>query len=297
MKHLSNFVWEEPNRANTPPLHIANSGARTSSLTGVKWLSDSEFITNHRSGLRIAYFDLKKKKTPIFIGVLPHLTDDVSAKEISEGVWEVAVSGCWVAPYSILTFDRNNGFHYEWTAKKKDHTFCHGVEYDESGALWLGLHTGKKPRIQKVNINGSLKVWKLPKPWGCRKICFDKSGIAYAIAVSNVPQLKAYSESRTSVWRLDPDGPKTFLRSPRWEKVLDIDKMHSDSGQIINGVIWLPDQLNNKLVGVDLMDGRRHEDFSHVTLDFPHGIDINANNTIAVSNYGTSNVTLFAPEA
>ena len=58
-------VWEEPNRANSPELHIGKSGGRYSTLTGVGWVDDQTFIVNHRCGLRMAVFDTNDAREPI----------------------------------------------------------------------------------------------------------------------------------------------------------------------------------------------------------------------------------------
>jgi hypothetical protein len=89
------ITWNEPNRAQTKPLHIANRGARFSTLTGVTWLDNHRYLVAHRSGLRIALFSTQKINQPIKTFELPHLVDDISSKRIDQENWEVIVSGCW----------------------------------------------------------------------------------------------------------------------------------------------------------------------------------------------------------
>ncbi len=266
--------WEEPNRRNTPPLHIASRGDRFSTLTGVWWIDEFRYVVNHRSGLRIALFDLRAGDKPIAMAPIPHLTDDIAVKPLSDNQWEIAVSGCWDCTYSIfkLTLGETPQLQIDSTKYHLDRSFCHGVAYDSIGQLWLAIHTGENPRIEV-----SESSWKLPEPWGARDICIDESSNqAYAVAVSNNPQLSSYKHAATSIWKLDS-------RSQTWNQIGMIKSMHADACQIYKDRIWIPDQLNDRVLGVDI----HQNDF-----DFPHGLGISPKGMLAVTNYGASSITL-----
>lgn len=192
--------WEEPNREQAPPLHFANRGARYPTLTGVAWLSEFEFVVVHRCGFRLAVFDTRLGADPVCMSETPHRADDVAAKEIGSGRWEVAVSGCYdaVCTTYVLELGRHKTLKPRQTLWPLDRTFSHGIKYDPCGKLCISFHTGEDPRIA---IAG--KVWRIPKPWGARNVCFDRDGdVCYAVAVSHNPQLAGYEKTATSIWAL-----------------------------------------------------------------------------------------------
>jgi len=285
-----NFKWDEPNRRNTPPLHIAKHGARFSTLTGVHWLDNNFFIVNHRSGLRMALFDKRKNNAPISITDLLHLTDDIAAKKINEDTWEIAVSGCWDCEFSLFKLNiKTHTFEFIYTRAHKNKTFCHGVAYDDYGRLWLALHTGEYPRIEAVDKD----VWKLPKPWGARDICFDiDNHKAFAVAVSSNPKLTSYEQAKVSVWEYQLNEPKRIFFKKKWKKIIEINNLHSDACAIYKGRIWLPDQLNDRVLAISL-DNYNITTVSNLDFDFPHGISVSEDGMVAVTNYGSSAVILF----
>ncbi len=280
---ISSISWVEPNRANTPPLHIASSGARYSTLTGVWWLNDHLFVVNHRSGLRVALFDLRAADNPMLTATLPHLTDDIAARKIGDDVWEVAVSGCWDAAFSILrlTTGGKPKFKLVHTQPHKDRTFCHGVAYGQNGVLALAYHTGANPHIRIGN-----QVWKLPAPWGARDICFDKnSGDYYSVAVSENPKKAAYKSADTSIWILKKGVDV-------WRQTHTLEGVHSDTCQVFGEKLWIPDQNNDALLGICIKREEPTVTVKSPSFDFPHGISVSSQGLLAVTNYGSSAISL-----
>jgi hypothetical protein len=292
MKLLKSFPWIVPNNANTPPLFIADSGTRFSTLTGVKWLNDDLFVVNHRSGLKMAIFNIHNKNPePINSCNLPHLTDDIDAKKINDNTYEIAVSGCWAAHYTILQYNmKSNIIRMISTQKKVNESFVHGVTYSPAGDLWLGIHTGKDPRV--VNVTKRQK-WKLPPPWGTRKVIFDPANIdnAYAIAVSSNPKLTEYSDATTSVWKLNKRSG-LFSFTSRFFHIKDYPDIHSDSACIHGSHLFLLDQRDNSVIKISMDTFEIMEIFKHPSIDFPHGVSINSHGDILVCNYGNSEVNL-----
>lgn len=280
----SQIIWKEPNRAGSPPLHIASRGERFSTLTGVLWIDEFRLLVNHRDGLRIALFDIRHGAEPVAITAIPHLTDDIAAKQLDENLWEVVVSGCWNAIYSIyhMHVGKEIKFQIISTYYHKDKTFCHGVAYGKNGDLCLAFHTGENPRIQIAN-----KTWILPKPWGARDVCYDPvSEKYYAIAVSANPQLKSYNKTSTSIWVYDS-------KSDNWQINNLIEEMHSDSCQVYQGKLWLPDQKADRILAICLKNEKPTLTIKSDCFDFPHGLGISSKGLLAVTNYGNSSVALF----
>jgi len=280
---VSEITWREPNRANTPPLHIASRGERFSTLTGVCWLDEHRFLVNHRSGLRMALFDLREGRSPVLVVPLPHLTDDIAAHRTADGVYEVAVSGCWEAACSRyrLELAEKTAITLLETREARDRTFCHGVAYDARGTLCLSFHTGVDPRIEIGEATS-----RLPAPWGARDLCCDpRSGRYFAVAVSRNPQRRAYGKTGTSLWSMLPGAAD-------WRQVATIDGVHADACQVHRGRIWLPDQKGDRVLGICLEGERPPVVLRGPCFDFPHGLGISASGMLAVTNYGSSSIAL-----
>jgi len=279
-------VWEEPNVAETPTLHIGESGERYSTLTGVSWLDNETFIVNHRSGLKMAIFDLKDPSMPVWTGALDYPTDDIAAKRIDATTWEVCVSGCWSAVYGRYQIRRSATDMHAYEARLLEtlahaqRDFCHGVDYDDEN-LCYSIHTGKRPRVTI-----GVKTYKLPFPWGVRDMCFDRKRNRHIlVAVSANPKKTAYGNVVTSLWTLSKGATK-------WECLSCFNNFHSDALDVCGDHIWLPDQLNDHLVAVDAETGKAVKRYSGDSLSFPHGLGISPDGMIAVTNYGTSSVTI-----
>lgn len=280
---VSQITWTEPNRAGTPPLHIASRGERFSTVTGVWWIDEFRFVANHRSGLRVALFDIRQPERPVAVGEVPHLSDDVAARRIGENTWEIAVSGCWAVACSIfhLTIGDDTRFHWVSTTDRKDMTFSHGVAFGKAGALCLTFHTGENPRIEIGD-----KCWRLPEPWGARDVCYDEvSDTYYAVAVSANPQRIAYEKTSTSVWKLDAN-------SDDWQMIEEAQGMHSDACQVYKGRLWLPNQHSDGVVAFGLNGATSIPLISGDGFDFPHGLGVSEQGILAVTNYGNSTITL-----
>lgn len=283
------ILWEEPNRANTPPLHIASRGDRYSSLTGVWWLDGDRFVVNHRSGLRLAMFDLRQGDEPVFITSIPHLTDDVAAFSIGGEKWDVAVSGCWASSYSRYSLS-NKGFDLletksesrwpRFISKFLRKTFCHGVTYSKEGHLIVTYHTGANPRICNVTTK---KEWTLPTPWGARDACYDGDGNLYVVANTANPARRAYTETSAAVWKLDDNS---------FELVAESIGAHFDACAIYNGLLYANNQHDDCVSVFDLKSGKELEPLNDSEYCFPHGIAISPTGILAVTNYGTSTVVL-----
>lgn len=280
---VTRIIWKEPNRAKSLPLHIASRGERYSTLTGVWWIDEFRFLVNHRDGLRLALFDIRKNAAPLAVALIPHLSDDIAAKKLDGDLWEIAVSGCWEAACSIyhLTIGDEFKFQFISTSAQQDKTFCHGVAYDEIGNLCLAYHTGINPRIEIGN-----KTWVIPKPWGVRDVCHDaESQDYYAVAVSANPQRSAYAKTATSIWiyRSEPD---------EWKMIKTINDMHSDACQVYQGRLWLPDQKADRVLGVPLTKEKQPAVVKGACFNFPHGLSISKQGILAVTNYGSSDVVM-----
>jgi len=72
---LKIIQWKEPNHRNDPPLHIAKSGERFSTVTGVSWLDDFRFVAAHRNGLAIAVFDIRLSEPLLKVQSIKHFSD------------------------------------------------------------------------------------------------------------------------------------------------------------------------------------------------------------------------------
>lgn len=283
MIQLKIMKWEQPNRALTPVLHIADRGARYSTLTGVSWLNEFQYLVAHRSGLSLGFFDLREKSGPLKVFALPHLTDDIACKPVGYQTWEVTVSGCWEAISSTFEFALIDGpeLHQKSKRAHSERTFSHGVRYDQKGELCLALHTGVDPRIEL-----SQKVFRLPHPWGARCVCFDPQNQAYfAVAVCANPKPEKYDHTSTSVWSLEAGATE-------WKMIYTIDNAHSDACEIYRNRIWLPDQKNDRVLGICLENTHKPIALKAKCFDFPHGLSISSQGTMAVTNYGNSSVVL-----
>ena len=277
------IVWKEPNRAQTPPLHIASRGERYSTLTGAWWIDEYRIAVNHRSGLRIAIFDIRDASKPIVIAEIPHLSDDIAAKFITENYWEISVSGCWEEAYSVykLVMKSEPEMSLQYTKHHKDRTFSHGVAYGKNGELCVAFHTGNNPRIEISD-----KAWKLPEPWGARDVCYDyENDKYYAIAVSHNPQKSSYQNTSTSVWTYEADIDD-------WKIASKISGVHSDACQVYRGRLWIPDQKGDRVFGLDLSQKSHPITLSGKCFNFPHGLAISDFGMLAVTNYGNSSITL-----
>lgn len=284
MSFIRSIAWEERNRRNTPPLHITSHGERFSTLTGVKWLDKSRFVVAHRSGLRMALFDMHQGDVPVTIARIPHLSDSLTAKRIGDETWEIAVSGCWDYAYSLhrLSTQGSPGFKLIDVKHATDRTFCHGVVYDAAGNLWLSFSTGENPRIEVGGV-----AWRLPAPWGARDVCIDEgSGLVYCVAVSKNPLPTAYTQTATSIWQYD-------AAASSWNMIHAMEDVHSDACRIHAGTIWLPDQAGNRVFGIDLNGRMVPTVIQDEHLDFPHGLDISKAGILAVANYGNSSLALY----
>jgi hypothetical protein len=290
MKPVLDIKWEEPNRTGAPALHIGENGARSDTLTGVKWLSETQFMVAHRNGCRLGYFDVRKSMSPLVTQVVSHATDILDIKKISDSEYEVAVSGCWDVLFSTFTLNiQDDTLKYKKTVKHKNRSFSHGVRYQKNGEIWLALHTGRHPRID----NGR-KSWKLPSPWGARDVFFnDENTKVYAIAVSKSPRLEKNQNPSISIWSFDLNQKDTFFKKQKWVKVYELSDCHADSAQIYKEIFWFPDQLNDVVIGVDINKGEIIHRITYENMTFPHGISISSNGLMAIANYGTSNICIF----
>ncbi len=282
IRKVGSVRWEEPNRSEESPLHIAARGQRESTITGVAWLDEYRFVANHRNGKRVALFDLRAPRNPVAAAELPNLTDNVDVRPVSPGLWEVVTSDCWRGAFTklLLTDAGQPSFELLETVWKNDRTFCHGANYGPDGRLWLAMNVGRRPRIECYGE----RSWALPAPWGARGICFDPlSGRPYALANSSNPKKQSYSEVDVSIWTLSPDKDD-------WVPCARLEHTHADCGAIYKGRLWLNDQHGDRVLGLDL--SRREKpillqgDFS-----FPHGVAISPAGILAVTNYGSSSIT------
>ena len=277
------IIWEQPNRANTPELQIGRSGGRYSTLTGVWWLDSRRYIVAHRSGLKIAVFSTDDMNCPQWTADIDHLSDDIAAKRLNSKKWEISISGCWSCIYSRYELSFETSFEIEKleVVKSKTSDFCHGVAYDTNGQLCHSIHTGVDPRVTIAD-----KVYRLRAPWGVRDLCHDPYRKRYvAIAVSSNPRRRVYNGVKSSIWTCDEVGSK-------WSCLAVYDGVHSDAIDIWGEHIWIPDQLGDRLLALKAETGEIDYIVSGDCIDFPHGIGISSQGTIAVTNYGSSSVLL-----
>lgn len=289
---LKYVVWEEPNRADSPPLHIGTSGERYSTVTGVWWLDPSSLVVAHRDGLRIGVFETDRFDAPVLVSEVAHLTDDIAAKPIGAGVWEVAVSGCWTSIYSRFTLRRTADGLHGWTITPLDtkvsptKDFCHGIAYNKNGQLCWSIHTGKAPRFTVGDA-----LYSLPPPWGVRDICDDRArGRHLAVAVSANPKRAAYQGVVTTIW-YQADTERG------WHCLAALQGVHADALDVWGKHIWIPDQLGDRLLAIDADTGEITAIYSGNCLDFPHGLGISEEGLMAVTNYGSSSIVLLDVDA
>lgn len=278
--------WEEPNRNGLEPLHIGTHGDRHSTVTGVAWLDEHRLVANHRNGLRIALFDIRRSSQPILTAELPNLTDNVAVKPVNQDVWELTVSDCWAAAYTQLRLDvrKEPSFTLLYTHWFNRRSFCHGVSYDLSGALWLAFSTGAYPRIEQAGK----RAWRLPKPWGARYVCFDPlSGDAYAISNAKQPTTAAYEETQMRVFKLAHGNDV-------WMPFTTVKEVHSDCAAVYAGRLWVNDQHGDRVVGISLDPADKSTRIIKTPLlSFPHGVAVSNDGQMAVANYGNSTITVF----
>ena len=279
-------VWEEPDRGKGMPLQIGKSGKRDSTVTGVWWLDENLFIAAHRNGCRIAIFDKRSMDEPIWKMPVDHLSDDIATKQTGPNRWEVLVSGCWACVYTKIELTRSNETGFSGTVievlEHEQRDFCHGVAYDPAGQQCYSIHTGLDPRI----AIGS-QVTRLPAPWGARDICFDAKRDRYlAVAVSSNPKRRSYSEVTGSLWTLAKGASE-------WSCLGVYPGVHSDALDVLGDEIWMPDQSKNSVLAVDASTGEMRTAYDGDAVDFPHGIAVSPVGDIALTNYGSSSVTVF----
>tara|TARA_R110001599_G_scaffold353527_1_gene593625 strand:+ start:71301 stop:72338 length:1038 start_codon:yes stop_codon:yes gene_type:complete len=280
---VQTIPWEEPNRADTPPLHIGGSGERFSTLTGVWWLDDQRLVVNHRSGLRLALFDLSQDNPKIGAAEIGHLTDNIAALRLFENEWEIAVAGCWASAYSLFIMHDKPGdassvtFTLKETCAHKSKDFSHGVSYDSEDRLCLAFHTGENPRIEIGKA-----VYKLPAPWGARDLCFDPlTNCHYAVAVSTNPRRSSYKDVMTTIWALQKDAAE-------WYILCGLENVHSDTCDVYRGRVWIPDQAGDRALGVNIQTGAVEIILTGESFDFPHGLSVSKGGKLAIVNYGSS---------
>jgi len=279
---MRKISWNEPNRVNLPLLHISSAGQRNSSLAGVRWIDRYRFIANHNIGLRLALFDTRLDTGPVVIADTTHRTDDLDLKKVGPDLYEIVVSGCWDAAYSLFQFidGEEPRLEYISTKKNKDRSFSHGVSYDHQGRICTTYSTGLSPRIE---IEG--KSWVLPRPWGARFVTFSDSARGwYAVCTSETPKQNSYKTVDSSVWVYDPEADG-------WIMKVKISGVHSDSCQFYNGRLWLADQVGDRIIAVDL-ENRKKMEIKGEGLTFPHGLAISKEGMLAVTNYGDSSISL-----
>ena len=284
---LSSATWIEPNRLGNPPLHIAQKGQRFATITGVSWLDDSTYIALHRNGQRIGVFDLEGSGTPVFVFEVTHQADDIAAQPSGPEAWKVAVSGCWKLSYSTFNLRRTGGgFEMQHDVSHKDASrgFSHGVSFNHLGQVCYAIQAGADPRI----VIGT-EIHRLPRPWGPRKVIFDHFRRRYlAVAVSTNASRKAYVGGQTTVWSA-PEG------EGEWRCLISVGGVHSDSIGVSEDHIWLPDQNGDRLLLLDAKTGKLQSVLASENLDFPHGLEVSADGKVAVTNYGSSSVSVFSP--
>jgi len=274
--------WNVPFKTNNELLHIADRGARLSTVTGISWLNDSVYLLAHQLGRMIALFDINLGDQPIKSFEVPHLIDDISSREIGPNIWEVSVSGCW--DVISTTFELNLSMEPQLTTMSrrahKERTFSHGVRYIEN-QLCIAFSTGKDPRIEIAD-----RIYRLPSPWCARCICFDEiSGSYFAVAGSSTPKKTLYTETSASVWLLERG-------SEQWIMKFNIKESHSDACEIYKDRIWLPDQKNDRVLGLCLKNKYKTIVLSGKCFDFPHGLSVSPSGTLGVTNYGNSTAVL-----
>lgn len=106
------------------------------------------------------------------------------------------------------------------------------------------------------------------------------------LAGSEVPKLMAYEPPETSIWRLDS-------QTQAWQMIWRTKKMHADACQFYGDTFWLTDQMNHRVLGIDLSGKQPIQALTSPLLDFPHGLSISDQGMLAVTNYGSSSIVLF----
>lgn len=280
---IKQIIWNEDNPRNDDPLHIANRGARYSTVTGVTWLNDQLFVAAHRNGLGIALFDLNSPEKPLLVKKIKHLSDDIASYQINETSWELIVSGCWEFSYTkyILTLSEDPQIRLLEVRYHKDKTFCHGVDYDIHGDPILSYSTGHNPRVEFKHTQ-----WLLPGTWGARDTCLSpETGNLYAIAVSEDPKKQSYKTTASSIWQFDQVRNEWFLFK-------EIKDTHTDACCIYNNRIWLGDQKSDRVLGFCLDKKQDAIILKSKLFNFPHGLAVSKQGIMAVTNYGTSSISL-----
>lgn len=286
MRNLScvgQIEWQEPNRLKLDPLYIANRGSRASTVTGVVWLGDNLVVANHRDGMRVALFDVSTGGMLAHAAV-PHLNDSCDARVVAPGVWEIVLSGCWEAAFSIYRLSLNGAPRFDLirTHWFNNRSFCHGATWSSDGKVWLSFMTGRDPRIE---IFPRGKIWRLPSPWGSRGICFDGgSEEVWCVANSNTPKKTSFERTGMTIFRKRP-------LEEEWESFFSIEQVHGDCVVLHKGRLWVNDQYGDRLLRVDA-EGKA-EFFGSDMLSFPHALAISGNSILAVTNYGSSDIVFF----
>lgn len=277
------IYWELPNRRDDHPLHISTHGTRYSTVTGVSWLDENSFVGAHRNGLSIGYFNLLSEKPLICEIDIHHMPDKISAKKISSGLFELAVSGSWECEASIYLLNTTEAckIHKIDTLVNQSLTFSHGVYYSPHGELLICFSSGEDPRISIGK-----QVIYLPKPFGPRDIYWCAAIKKYFIVgVSENPKTDSYQDVRTGIW--------TYHHSGKIELFKLLEGIHSDSICVYGDYLYLTDQGHHRII---LINSRTDEHYNITSnhIQFPHDIKISDRGKIAVANYGNSSITIFS---
>jgi hypothetical protein len=275
--------WAEPNPRNDPTLHIADRGARHSTVTGVTWLNNSLFVAAHRNGMKIAMFDVRESLPLIKSFGVPHLSDSVASKKIDENTWEIILSGCWECALTKYLLQINPKPEFKLIGIKKhiDKSFCHGVGYDSNSKPILSYHTGQDPRIESKN-----HTWRLPAPYGARHVCLHPdNGQLYAIAVSQNPKRLSYESTQTAIFAHDK-------LSNNFKLIYKLKNVHADACKIFKNRLWINDQKSDRVIGIHLEDKNSTIELKGKCFSFPHGLDVSNKGILAVTNYGSTSIAL-----
>jgi hypothetical protein len=280
---LKVIKWVEPNHRNDPPLHIAKSGERYSTVTGITWLDNYMFVAAHRNGLAIAVFDIRLTQPLLQVKAIKHFSDTIASKKINENTWEIIVSGCYECAFSnyVLTINQSVEFKLLSVKKHQDVSFSHGANYDHEGNYILSYSTGETPRIETEK-----KIWKLPRPWGPRDVCLNPdTNEMFCVAVSAQPKRVSYHQSQVSVW--------SYIKIlDEWKMILKINNAHSDSCRFYKNRLFLPDQVNHQILVFNLQEKTKPLVLKSKFFDFIHGLDISDSGILAITSYGQSSIIL-----
>ena len=277
--------WSEPNNFEYKDLHVGDRGSRLATITGVTWLTRSILVAAHHCSGKIGIFNLNNDKVPIKTININTRTDDVTCRWVDSQNFLISCSATWSGEQVLIKgslIDNSLNLGNPQLIKNLDHSFSHGTFFigTEPG---ICFSTGEFPRIQIGDKIITLPLGNLPTT----AFYEDKSSLLY-ICANKYPasQENIQVPSEATIWRFN-------MSNNILDYICSIDQCHVDKCQIFYGCLWINNQYRDNVTAVNLANPENQLVIKHDSIDFPHGLEINNNGILAVSNYKSECISIF----